>query len=464
MRSIKPLHVSEMKLPARASLYYLLSGFLGKALGFISTLFFTRLLTPSDYGEYALYMSWLGIGETCVSAFISGSTIYKGFSDFKDRTNDFTSTLLSSFLLLSSVFCLLLFAFYTFLGYIAPLFLCLFLQIIFDGILSVRLYEKKHLYKYRTVVITGVMESVISIAASFLLIKYLGLGFVGRIIGYLVPTVILGLIYIFKGHFPKFDGEIFGYIIKKTLPLLPSTVALALSMQADKLIINSLLGSVATARYSVVHSVGVSGIFLVTALGSALHPWINRKLSNNGYEHVTEVTEPILSFFTSFSVFLVAIAPIAIRILAPDEYTAALPAFAPLAISIIPYFSANLNTVYLIHLGLEKDVSKITVTSGILGVFGSIILIRYLGYLGAGISSLLSSLYTYIGGAFRLFRNRRIQIISIVSVVYSILLSALITTLISLSDGTPYFIPLLLIPSAISLISAGIKTKKLIFE
>ena len=464
MKLTNLMRISEMKLPARASLFYLLSGFLGKSLGFVSTLFFTRLLTPSDYGEYAVYMSWLGIGETCISAFISGSVIYKGFTDFKEKTEAFLSTLIATFLLFTTAFCLLLFAFYAFFGYTVLLFPCLFLQILFDGILSVRLYEKKHLYKYRTVVITGISEAVISIAVSLLLIRYAGLGFVGRIIGYLIPTAILGFIYIFRGHFPKFDGEIFRYLIKRTLPLLPSTVALALTMQADKLIINSLLGSVATARYSVVHSVGVSGIFLVTAIGSALYPWINRKLSSKSYENIIEVTEPMLSFFTSFSVFLVAIAPLAIRILAPDEYTAALPAFAPLAISIIPYFSANLNTVYLIHLGLEKDVSKITVTSGILGVFGSIILIRYLGYLGAGLSGLLSSASTYIGGLACLSRKGKAQIIHPKSVLSSFAVAMLITVLISLSESAPYFIPLLLIPSAVSLINSALKTKKLIFE
>ena len=458
------IRISKMKLPARASIFYLLSGFLGKGLGFISTLFFTRLLTQSDYGEYAVYMSWLGIGEISISAFISGSVIYRGFTVFKERSKDFISTLITTFLLFSSAFCLLLFAFYAFWGFDTVLFPFIFLQIIFDGILSASLFEKKYLYKYREVMIVSVAESVISIVASLLLIRYARLGFIGRVIGYLIPSAILGFIYILRVHTKKFDIEIFRYLIKMSMPLLPSTVVLAFSMQADKLIINSFLGSVATAGYSVVHSVGIIGVFIVTAMGSALYPWINRKLSNNNYESILGVTDTLLSFFSSFSVFLVAIAPIAIRILAPTAYTAAFPAFAPLAISVIPYFCGNLNSVYLIHLGQGKDVSKITVISGILSVFGSIFLIRYFGYLGAGLSTLFSSSLTYILGLLCLYRRGRVQIVNPRSFLSSFLLSSLITAIISLSEKMPYFIPILLIPPAVSLIGSLIKTKNLIFE
>ena len=56
-----------MPVQVRASLWFLISTFLQKAISVISTPIFTRLLTTGQYGEYNVFQSWMGIISVIVT-------------------------------------------------------------------------------------------------------------------------------------------------------------------------------------------------------------------------------------------------------------------------------------------------------------------------------------------------------------------------------------------------------------
>lgn len=47
------------ELALKAGLWYVISNFLVKALSFITTPIFARLMTAEQYGEFSNYASWL---------------------------------------------------------------------------------------------------------------------------------------------------------------------------------------------------------------------------------------------------------------------------------------------------------------------------------------------------------------------------------------------------------------------
>ena len=66
---LKKIKIKYINLPiqVRASFWFLICTFTQKAVNVITTPIFTRLLSTSEYGEYNVYTSWLGIFTVFIS-------------------------------------------------------------------------------------------------------------------------------------------------------------------------------------------------------------------------------------------------------------------------------------------------------------------------------------------------------------------------------------------------------------
>ena len=62
---------SSLPVQVRASLWFLITNFLQKAMSVISTPIFTRLLTTEQYGQYSVFASWMSIITVIVTLNIS---------------------------------------------------------------------------------------------------------------------------------------------------------------------------------------------------------------------------------------------------------------------------------------------------------------------------------------------------------------------------------------------------------
>ena len=64
-----------VNVPARASFIYMLINVLAKGAAFVFTPIFTRLLGPSEYGEFSLFSSYLSLAVVIGSLELSGGVI-----------------------------------------------------------------------------------------------------------------------------------------------------------------------------------------------------------------------------------------------------------------------------------------------------------------------------------------------------------------------------------------------------
>ena len=392
----------KINLPARASVWYIASGILGKACGILATPFFTRILTDEEYGVLTLYMTVLGGASVICSAFSSGSAIYKGLQNFRSKDEGFAKSSLLTSLLFSLLICLLLFTLSPFLGISVWLLIPLSFQILCDTILGVFYSIDRFHYRYKEVCILSVISYVLPPALAIFIWKRVGKIFGVRILSLLAVSMICAFYalsrIIRKGE--RVNVKIMKYLSRQAAPLLPHSISSALSSQTDKLIITSLIGASALARYSVAHSIGISLMFLVTTIGGAVNPWIIRRLSQGECSKISALITPIFSLLAAGSLFPVAIAPEGMAILAPKEYYESLPAVLPIALSCLPSYVISTTTVGMVH----AEKGRYTVILSLISAGGCVLfnymLIPLLGYLGAGLSILLSQA---IGAVFALY-------------------------------------------------------------
>ena len=461
------LKAKNIRVPAKATVWYVGTSVITKGIGLLVTPIFTRVLSGEEYGSYSLYMSYLGLFSLICTAGFSAGVIYKGFQRFREKKDEFLAATLGFNLCFCLGICILLFTFSSFWGIAPACLLILCLQLIADTTVGVSLMEKRYYYSYRTVALVGIFESLGAPLISLTLLYGTRLGFVAKLWGLLIPAILaaapLAFGIIGKGR-KLFDKEIWGYLFRSALPLFPSILSSALSSNIASFIFANTVGSGALAKYSVTHTVGIGLLFVVGTLGSSLAPWITRKLSLGNSLFVREVVGLIFTLLCGATLFLIAAAPEVVAFLAPREYSEAVAAALPIALATIPSFITSVSGVGLVFSERGGGVSLASVIGALSNLALSALLIPPLKYIGAGAALLLSNLISAAASIYFLKRSGGGDILPLFRLFPVFLLTSLFGLLITLlyDYALPRF--LLLIFPAVMILRALPTLKSLIRE
>ena len=407
-----------IKLPARASLWYTASAAVTKGIGMLATPIFTRILSPEEYAQFPLFISWLGIIGAMCSKDPSAVAIIGGIEKFKDKKGEFIKASLGFNLTLVAVFCILFFAlssvFGNFTGLPRAVEYMLFIQLFFDTVTHHKVALWRFSYRGAPILLVNITSAV----SAFLLGVFLSdLGGESRVIALLLATGVFALFFFGKtvserGSF--FDGRAWRYLFVSSVPLIPQLLASAIATVTDKLMIRAYFGKGAVGKYSVAHSLGVCTSFISAALGYALRPWILRKLGKGECSEIVRICDVSISLLSLISLLLIAISPELMLLLAPRSYSDALFAVFPIALSVLPAFANGLLTIGFIHEGKSRLCIFPAITALGINLLTNTLFFRYFPYTSAAISSLVSSVtgfllsylfYTRTGA--RLFSFRR---------------------------------------------------------
>lgn len=462
----KKRKVLPLKVPARASLYYLLASAVAKVIGVISTPLFTRLMSGESYGEYTLYISRLAFLSVTLSAVSTGVQGYREMSKAKDKQDDYVSSLLGISLTLCGIICILLFTFKGILALNYSTITILTLQLLCDSILYVGNMKAKYLYAYKQVFITSLFQSLISVILSFALINGAGLGYEARVWGLLIASIIVS-IPILSGILSKctslYSKDMWRTVIKRLIPVFPYTLSGALSLQIDRFIISASLGRVALAKYSVAHSLAAALTMLTGAASSALGPWIMRKLNSNEEGTVAVISHDCSVLLAASIILVITAAPEAMSVLAPKSYSDATVAVLPIALSALPTFLYSLGCTVLIHRDFGAKVSLCAFFTSLTAILSGFLLIPKFGYFGAGVAHLISQTVGAIGVMALLCKfNEKIFSASKISIIFAVTLT--LTLLTHASRGMPYVRIFILLCSLSALSLKLLRMRSLISE
>ncbi len=337
-----------IRIPAKASAWYIASGAMARGIGVLCTPIFTRLLTPGEYGLYSLYNTWIGVLTVVMTLELSGSVIYRGLQKFSDRKQEFISAAFGLFTSIYILLCALYFAFSSVLNKITGLnnlttFLML-MQILASTVVGFYSAKARFEYNYKAAALINTASSFFAPIIAILLILTTGIRAEARIIG---SSLSLSLFAIPIGYNivrkmkPLFDKEIWIFLLKFCLPLLPHYFSMSLILRIGEIVIGRSYGTGALGKYSVAMSIGMSLTVITNGILSALSPWILRKIKGNDQEHIKEFLMLITKGLCVMCLIGLVFAPELIKILASPEFYSALPAVYPLQLAIVPMFLSN---------------------------------------------------------------------------------------------------------------------------
>ena len=460
----------KINTPAKASVWYIGTNAVTKAILLISTPIFTRLLSPDEYGVYSLYLGWMGILTVLTTPETGGSAIYRGFSRFADDKPGFSHAILKVQLFMTpaaiAVYSIFRNRIDAILGIGRGFTLLLLLQIFINSVTGIYLTRERCSYKYKKVcavnLISGIGYPILTLA----LIPLLKERGEARIFGqFIISLIVAAPIFIslikVKG---SDEGKKIRYVLKSTVYMLPHYLSLSVIAQADKIAIGRLAGADALGKYSVAYS-AATVLTLVTAgiSGSAI-PWLNRKLKNGDHEKVERTLLFGTVLLTEATLLFLALIPEGFGIIAGYGYRDALSAIYPIAMSIPLSFLCSMHTGALLHLDGQSSVTLCTVIGAAFCVILQLLFVRRLGYTSAGAATLTAYVILVLlySGAYRIKSGK--QLVSVNNCLLILLCGCAICAITYLTKALLYPRILIAFLMLFALLYTAKRSRDLIFE
>ena len=381
------------KTALKSGIWYTVSNFIVRSIGFITTPIFTRLLTKAEFGMFNNYSSWLVIITIFVTLNLE-STLISARYDYEENLDEYILSVLalSSFSALTWI--VLSNFFFTFVNSITSLdriYINVMLVYLFF-LPAVNLFQvrERYLFEYKKTVLISCIISIGTAFLSVFLVWAMSDGLLGRVIGATVPTIAVGVFlygfFIVKGR--RVRIKYWFYAIAVCWPYIPHLLSNNLLNSMDRIMINSYCGSEATALYSLAYSCGAIVTMLVVSVNSAYSPWLAAKLKSGFHTEILAFSKRYISIFMSLAFFIMLVAPEVLLILGGETYIEAKFVLPPVAMGCTCQF------LYTMLVNVEQFYKKTvgmacaTVIAAIANYILNFIFIPRYGYIAAAYTSL----------------------------------------------------------------------------
>ena len=393
-----------VRLPAKAGAWYVASSAVIKLCGMSATPYFTRVMSPEEYGRYSLYMSWLAMLSVLTTLGLGGSAIYRGMQKLDSRGNKILSSALG--LALSSIALFSLFAILfphgvsRLLGLPLQMVYLLILQIALDSVITLYLSRSRYVYGYRLVIGVNVGSAILALGVSMLLSRFAESTAEMRAAALLFATAIFALPLLIAAIFRErriFSKNVWAFLLRFNLPLLPHLLAGTLMTNMDKVLISRIVGESAVAGFSVAYSLGAGMSFITTGLISALSPWIMRKIAQGKQDRVADVTLKLSALVAVGSLGVLTLAPEVLAFLAPSSYSSALPSVYPITITAAVSFISSVTATALIRAERTGLLSLCSIVGAAVNVAANLLLLP-ISFNGAALAHFAAAVASLAAG------------------------------------------------------------------
>ena len=374
-------------LAVKAGLWYVVSIFMVKAIAFITTPIFARLMSKADYGEFSNFASWQ-ITLLIITSAELYNTVSRAYYDFKEDFDQYLSTItLAScgITFFVYIFFLISHKFIFNIVSIPPRYIHLmFIVLLSQAVKQIYLARERTLYRYKSVAalsfISLFIPTTIAIMAVFAFpdSDHLAL----RLYGFFLPTAIIGALCAVPllGHRRNFNWKHCKYAIVLSIPLLVHYLTTYLLSSTNIIVTKAVLG----AEIAAIVSIANSTIHVVTvffhAVSGALTTWLMDNLDQKQYNKVKKDSLFYVLLLAFCSIGVMMTAPEIVQMLGGHKYlisTILIPGF------VFAVFIQSITTLYTIILTYDKNIIKTATFTGVvavLSIFGKIFVLKLFGY------------------------------------------------------------------------------------
>jgi len=394
-------------LEIKASTAYAACSILQKSMSFITLPLFTRLLTTEQYGQSTIYGSWQGI----LAIFLTLNLAYGSFSTamikFEEHRDEYISSVEGICILLTGIFWLIYLPFnniwnriFELPTYIVEIML---LDILTGAGLQFWIGKKRFEYKYKSIIAVTLLISILSpVMQYFFVISTVEKGY-ARIVASVLVNVILGGFLFFR-NIQKgkkiINKEYWKFALNFNIPLIVYYLSQVIFNQSDRIMISHICGNSDVALYGVAYNLALVLQFVLNAINNSYVPWYYQKLKENRQKENVSVSCGIAILMAVLLLSIIWFAPEIILILAGDKYKAAVYVVAPVAMSLLLLFYAQLFINVEFYFEKKKALVGASVGAALVNIVLNALFIPRLGFVAAGYTTLISYLIFAVANYF----------------------------------------------------------------
>lgn len=386
---------------AKAGGLYLFGNIFDKAIAFITVPIFTRMLSTSDYGYTTTYLSWVNI-LTVIITLSLGNSIRSGVVDFKDKKDEYLSSVFALGTLSAVVITGLLSIASIIAGKALPLQIVLLCcadayAISILGTIKWR-YMMEMKYVRRTLLQS--VPNIIIIALSVLLISNMeNERYLGRIYANTIVSFILAIVYLFVYflHGKTFyNKEYWKYALTFSLPLIFHSLSNVILSQADRTMITWLKNSSETGIYGLAYQFGMLPLVITTTLENVWIPWFTRKLEQNDKKSINEMVKPYVTVVSIICMGVILVAPEVLKFMTTPDYYSAVYIIAPVVLANFFMFLASVSIDLEYYMKETKTIATNTVVAAIINIVLNYIFIPKYGAVAAAYTTVASYFVSFV--------------------------------------------------------------------
>ena len=388
---------NSVPLTVKVSTAYTVCSILQRCLSFITLPVFTRILTQEQYGQYTIYSSWLGIFSIILTLNLAYGSFSTAMVKYEDRRDEYISSIQGICVMLSAVFLLIYFPFRSAINRLlelpTALVVVMVLEILFSTSTMLWSGKKRFEFKYKSVVTVTLATAVISVGAALLLVNNSEEKGYARILGYSLTTIAFGgSIFILNQVKGKklYNKEFWSYAFRFNIPLLAYYFSQVIFNQSDRIMISHINGQDKAAMYGVAYNFAMILSFVLNAINNSYIPWVYEKIKADKMRDNRKVSCYIAILMAVLILAVIWFAPEIITIMAGKSYMDAVWVVAPVAISLLLLFYAQLFINVEFYYEEKKYLVFASIGAAVVNVILNYFAIKRFGFVAAGYTTWFS--------------------------------------------------------------------------
>ena len=387
-----------LQAPVKASLWFLVCGFLQKGISMLTTPIFTRIMTDVEYGRYSIYNSWFEIVQIIVSLNLAAGVYTRGLVKNEKDQDRFSSSMLGLSTTCILVWTVIYFLFHNaindFLGLSTLLMTAMLLDIWAHA--AYQFWSNRERVNYRYKRLVCLTAAYVVLRPLFGVICVLNVNEQHQAEARIISTVLVNLVLFSALYFSVvgkgrqfFNKDYWIYGLKFNIPLVPHYLSQVLLNQSDRIMINRICGSSEAAYYSVAYTIAVVLQILNNSISSTMNPWIYKSLKNKEYEKIGKISYYVLALIAVMNLAVIVCAPELMKIMAPGSYQTAIWVIPPVTVSVYFSFLYNLFATFEYYFEKTHYVAIASICSAVINIVLNAIFIPIYGFVAAGYTTLL---------------------------------------------------------------------------
>ncbi|MCD8366369.1 MAG: oligosaccharide flippase family protein, partial [Clostridiales bacterium] len=209
----------------------------------------------------------------------------------------------------------------------------------------------------------------------------------------------LHFIQVFRGK-TFYSKKFWGYAVRFNLPLIPHYLSQTVLNSADRIMINSMIGSDKAGIYSLAYSISLIMTLFNTALSQTLSPWLYQKIKDKKETEIATLAYTTLLLIACVNLLLIGLAPEVVAIFAPESYYEAIWIIPPVAMSVYFMYSYDLFAKFAFYYEKTNFIMAASVIGAVLNIVLNYYFIPVFGYIAAGYTTLVCYIFYCVGHYF----------------------------------------------------------------